>query len=156
MLLFGPGRVGNIVQHSSLDRLPGHCVGTPFEIVNIHMLAKILLTSTSTLRKGWRRFPHFFIGEGCNLKSARFNVIKVINYLEEEAEARRSNGTIQAQGQKKGMVCSLHAGRKDLQKGRVPNKVRGSGMARKRTTPKKTSRRIDTGGDPFDICKGIK
>ncbi len=55
-------------------------------IVNIHGLAEILLTTPSTLRKGWHRLPHFFIGEGRNLKSARFDVKKVVRYLEQETE----------------------------------------------------------------------
>ena len=71
------------MQHSSFKRSSRYCTDTPFEIVNIHRLAEILLTSTSTLRKGWRRLPHFYVGEGCNLKSARFDVKKVINFLEE-------------------------------------------------------------------------
>ena len=115
------------MQHSSLKRLPGYYAGTPFEIVNVHRLAEILLTSTSTLRKRWRRLPHFYVGEGCNLKSARFDVTKVINFLEEEAEAKLNNGTIQTQRQEEGMVDPIHAGWRNLQKRRVPNKVRSGG-----------------------------
>jgi len=70
------------MQHSSLRRSSKNYAVTSFEIVNIHRLAEILLTSTSTLRKNWRRLPHFYVGEGCNLKSARFDVKKVINFLE--------------------------------------------------------------------------
>jgi hypothetical protein len=144
------------MQIPSLKRSPGYYAGTPFEIVNIHRLAEILLTSTSTLRKGWRRLPHFYVGEGCNLKSARFDVTKVINFLEEEAEAKRNNGTIQTQRQEEGMVCPIHVGRRNLQKRRVPNKVRSSGVGRKRTIPDKTPSAIDTNDDPFDLCAGIK
>ena len=156
MMLLGSGRIENIMQHSSFKRLPRYYAGTPFEIVNIHRLAEILLTSTSTLRKGWQRLPHFYVGEGCNLKSARFNVTKVINFLEEEAEAKRNNGTIQTQRQEEGMVHPFHAGRRNLQKRRVPNKVRSGGVGRKRTISDKTPRAIDTNDDPFDLCGGIK
>ena len=144
------------MQLSSLRRSPRYYTGTPFEIVNIHRLAEILLTSTSTLRKGWRRLPHFYVGEGCNLKSARFNVTKVINFLEEEAEAKRNNGTIQTQRQEEGMVHPLHAGRGNLQKRGVSNKVRSGGVGRKRTIPEKTPGKIELKDDPFDLCAGIK
>ena len=144
------------MQHSSFKRSSRYCTDTSFEIVNIHRLAEILLTSTSTLRKGWRRLPHFYVGEGCNLKSARFDVKKVINFLEEEAEEKRNNGTTQTQRQEEGMVRPLHAGRRNLQKRRVPNKVRSGGVGRKRTIPDKTPRAIDANDDPFDLCGGIK
>ena len=141
---------------SGSSRSSRYGAGIPVEIVNIHRLAEILLTSTSTLRKGWRRLPHFYVGEGCNLKSARFDVTKVISFLELEAEAKHSNGTIQTQRQEEGMVRSVHAGRRNLQKGRVPNKVRSGGVGRKRTIPDKTSSAIDANDDPFDLCGGIK
>jgi hypothetical protein len=144
------------MQHSSLRRSSKNYTGTSFEIVNIHRLAEILLTSTSTLRKGWRRLPHFYVGEGCNLKSARFNVTKVINFLEEEAEAKRNNGTIQTQRQEEGLVHPLHAGRRNLQKRRISDKVRGGGMGRKRTIQDKAPRAREPKDDPFDICRGIK
>jgi hypothetical protein len=144
------------MQFSSSRRSSGYHTDTPFEIVNIHRLAEIFLTSTSTLRKGWRRLPHFYVGEGCNLKSARFDVIKVIKFLEEEAEAKHNNGTTQTQRQEEGMVRPLHAGRRNLQKRRVSDKVRSGGMGRKRTIPDKTPGAIDINDDPFDLCGGIK
>ena len=144
------------MQLSSLKRSSRYYTDTSFEIVNIHRLAEILLTSTSTLRKGWRRLPHFYVGEGCNLKSARFDVTKVINFLEEEAEAKRNNGTIQTQRQEEGMVHPIHVGRRNSQKGRVSNKIRSGGTGRKRTIPDKTPGAIDTNDDPFDLCAGIK
>ena len=127
-----------------------------FEIVNIHGLAEILLTSTSTLRKGWRRLPHFYVGNGRNLKSARFDVKRVISFLEEEAEAKSNDGAIQTQRQEQGMVSPLHAGRRNLQKRGLPNKIRGGSVGRKRTIPDKTSRAVDIKDDPFDLCGGIK
>ena len=144
------------MQLSSLKRSSRYYTDTSFEIVNIHRLAEILLTSTSTLRKGWRRLPHFYVGEGCNLKSARFNVTKDINFLEEEAEAKRNNGTIQTQRQEEGMAHPFHAGRRNLQKRRISDKVRSGGVVRKRTIPDKTPGAIDTNDDPFDLCAGIK
>ena len=144
------------MQHSSLKRSKQYCHGNNFEIVDIHRLAEILLTSTSTLRKGWRRLPHFYVGEGSNLKSARFDVKKVIKFLEEEAEVKRNDGTIQTQRQKEGMVRPIHDGRTNLQKRRVPDKVRSRGVGGKQTIPDKTSRATDTRDDPFNLCAGIK
>ena len=139
---------------SNFKRSPRYCDENYFEIVDIHRLAEILLTST--LRKGWRRLPHFYVGEGSNLKSARFDVKKVIKFLEEEAEEKRNNGTIQTQRQKEGMVRPIHDGRANLQKRRIPDKVRSSGVGGKRAIPDKTSRATDTRDDPFDLCEGIK
>ena len=53
-------------------------------IVDIYGLAEILLTSPNTLRKKWYRLPHFYVGTGRNLKSARFDVSDVIDYLKKE------------------------------------------------------------------------
>jgi hypothetical protein len=156
MLPLDPEGWQSIVADSSLRRSSRNYADIPYEIVNIHKLAKILSTSTSTLRKGWRRLPHFYVGEGCNLKSARFDVKKVINFLEEEAEARRNNGTIQAQRQEEGMVRPLHAGRGNFQKRGVSNEVRSGGMGRKRALSEKAPGRSDTKDDAFDLCAGIK
>jgi hypothetical protein len=144
------------MQLSSFNRSTRYCDCNYLEIVDIHKLAEMLLTSVSTLRKGWRRLPHFYVGEGSNLKSARFDVKKVIKFLEEEAEEKRNNGTIQTQRQKERMVRPIHDGRANLQKRRIPDKVRSSGVGGKRTIPGKTSRATDTRDDPFDLCEGIK
>lgn len=54
-------------------------------IVDIHGLSEVLATNVNTLRKRWRQIPHFFVGEGNNLKGARFDVEDVINFLKEES-----------------------------------------------------------------------
>jgi len=144
------------MSNSSLRRSASYYDDINFGIVDIHRLAEILLTSTSTLRKGWRRLPHFYVGEGSNLKSARFDVNKVIKFLEEEAEVKRNNGTIQTQRQEEGLVRPIHGGRGNLQKRRVPNKVRSNGVGGKRTIPDKTPGASNTDDDPFDLCAGIK
>ena len=125
-------------------------------IVNIHGLAEILLTSASTLRKDWRRLPHFYVGRGCNLKSARFDVIKVVDFLEREAEAGRRNGSVQTHGQKEGMVLPLHGGRGNPQERGIRDKVRSGGVGGKRAAQDKAPGTIGTKDDPFDLCKGIK
>jgi integrase len=51
------------------------------QIVNIYGLAAKLKASPHTLKKNWQNFPHFFIGDGRNLKGARFDVPEVIIYL---------------------------------------------------------------------------
>lgn len=50
-------------------------------IVDIKGLAQVLLCSESMILKTWRQYPHFFIGNGCTAKGARFDVNDVIDYL---------------------------------------------------------------------------
>ena len=56
-----------------------------YMIVDIDGLAKVLKASRFTLKKNWRSLPHFFIGDGRNLKGARFDVSEVIEHLKKEA-----------------------------------------------------------------------
>ena len=121
-------------------------------IVDIHGLAEILLTSPNTLRKKWHRLPHFYVGTGHNLKSARFDVGDVIDFLKKEAQ----NGTIQAQGTPKRVVHSVYGGRTDIQKRGISNKVRSIGMGSERTVQDKAPGGIGVQADPFNLCEGIK
>jgi hypothetical protein len=57
-----------------------------YQIVKTHELAMELKTSHHTLKKNWRNFPHFFIGDGRNLKGARFIVSEVVEHLKIEAD----------------------------------------------------------------------
>ena len=123
------------------------------QIVNIHGLAEKLLTSKSTLRKGWRRLPHFYVGEGRNLKSARFDLDKVVSYLETEVE---KNEPIQTQTKEARVVFPLHAGRNIIQKGGVSNKIGSRSVGGKRKVSDQTPGRVATGNDPFNLCAGIK
>ena len=121
-------------------------------IVDIHGLAEILLTSPNTLRKKWHRLPHFYVGTGRNLKSARFDVNDVIDFLKKEAQ----NGTIQTQATPKRVVRPIYGERINIQKRGISNKVRRIGMGRKRTVQDKAPGRIGVQYDPFNLCTGIK
>jgi len=125
---------------------------TNIHIVDIYGLSEILLTSPNTLRKKWHRLPHFYVGTGHNLKSARFDVGDVIDFLKKEAQ----NGTIQAQATPKRVVHSVYGGRTDIQKRGISNKVRSIGMGSKRTIQDKAPGKIGVQDDPFNLCTGIK
>jgi len=121
-------------------------------IVDIYGLAEILLTSPNTLRKKWHRLPHFYVGMGHNLKSARFDVGDVIDFLKKEAQ----NGTIQTQATSKRVVRSIYDRQTNTQKRGISNKVRSIGMGRKRKIQDKAPGRIGAQDDPFNLCTGIK
>jgi len=121
-------------------------------IVDIYGLAEILLTSPNTLRKKWHRLPHFYVGTGHNLKSARFDVGDVIDFLKKEAQ----NGTIQTQTTSKRVVRPVYDGRKDIQERGISDKVRSIGMGSKRTIQDKAPGTIGIQADPFNLCAGIK
>ena len=67
-------------------------------IVDAEGLAKELKCSISLLRKVWRKYPHFFIGIGRDLRGARFDLNDVLNYLKERGNYGR------LEEQKSGMV----------------------------------------------------
>lgn len=52
--------------------------------LNYKDLAKKLGRSESTMQKEWRMYPHFFVGRGRNLKSARFDFDEVLHHLKTE------------------------------------------------------------------------
>ena len=123
-----------------------------FHIVDIYGLAEILLTSPNTLRKKWHRLPHFYVGTGRNLKSARFDVNDVIDFLKKEAQ----HGTIQTQTTSKRVVRPVYDGRKGIQERGISNKIRSIGMGSKRTIQDKAPGTIGVQDDPFNLCAGIK
>jgi hypothetical protein len=53
-------------------------------IVDINGLAEALHSNRFTLRKLWRKYPHFFVGEGNDLRAARFDVDDVLTFLKRE------------------------------------------------------------------------
>ncbi len=59
-------------------------------ITDIDGLAEFLDTTRSNLRNGqlWRQFPHVFVGQGRDLRAARFNIHDVWAYL---TQARGEN-----------------------------------------------------------------
>lgn len=71
-------------------------------IVDIEKLCKMLDDDTGMLRKSWKDLPHFFIGSGQNLKSARFDVNDVLFALKAngghyECVAGPENGEVAVQ-----------------------------------------------------------
>ena len=87
-------------------------------------LAERLGSSPETLKKVWRSYPHYFVGSGRNLKSARFDLQDVLDYLKGRDYANlrlpdqtgpQVQGGVQAPGQ------ASH-------NGRIQKKGRGKGM----------------------------
>jgi hypothetical protein len=119
-----------------------------YEIVDIKGLANKLCSSPHTLKKNWRSLPHFFIGEGRNLKGARFNVPEVIEHLRKEAihvSLERS--------QKKSVDFKIPVSEKTVQERGLSDKVCCIGVGgRKMQRAKKPS---ITGTDPFNLLAGI-
>lgn len=119
-----------------------------YQIVDIKELATELKASPHTLKKNWRSFPHFFIGDGRTLKGARFDVSEVIEHLKKEAD----HVSMEKQNEKF-MDRKVQVPRPTIQKRRIQNQIGSSGMGSSKT--KGTDKSIGTGADPFDLLSGI-
>ena len=117
-------------------------------IVNIDGLAKALCTNKHTLRKRWRSLPHFFVGQGTDLRSARFDVNDVCTYLKQRGE--NYDGL---EGQQKrllgGQVPTSEA---TAQKGGVQDKTRRTALGSRGKTKGVCH---TTERDPFHLLSGI-
>jgi hypothetical protein len=109
-----------------------------------------LKASHHTLRKNWRKLPHFFIGEGKNLKGARFIVSEVIEFKIKEARHDSLAGQ-----KKKDMDRKIQVSRKAIQKRRIQDKAESSGVGS--SEARRTRKPIGTGAgrDPFNLLSGI-
>lgn len=59
------------------------------QALKYYEIAEKLNMNENTVRKAWRSWPHYFAGTGRNLKSARFDLTDVINYLKNRDYADR-------------------------------------------------------------------
>ena len=85
------------------------------QIADIRQLAEILGVSFNSLRRYWKAYPHFFVGDGRDCRGARFDVADVILYL----KAQGGNyGRIQ-DPENGEMGVQIQVSEKDLQDGRV-------------------------------------
>ena len=50
-------------------------------IVRYQDLAQHLDVSRHVIRKNWKQLPHFFVSRGRDLRSARFDVDEVVEFL---------------------------------------------------------------------------
>ena len=110
------------------------------QIVDYEGLAEALATSPKTIAKKWHEYPHFFIGTGRNLKSARFDVDDVVQYL----KARDYECLEEcARDMDRQVLVSEQA----VQKRRLQKEIRGAnlGAAKKRRTQESASK------DPFNL-----
>ena len=119
-----------------------------YNIVNYKGLARILRASEHTLKKTWRSIPHFFIGEGRNLKGARFNVPDVIEYLKKGG----NYGNLE-RSEKKSLGIEVPVSKTSIQKGRIQNKVRSINMGGEKARRTKKSATGKT--DPFNLLAGV-
>ena len=118
------------------------------QIVDINGLAKELSASKHTLKKNWRSWPHFFIGEGRNLKGARFIISEVVSHLKEEA------GNVNLEKPKAEVLGSkISVPEPSIQKRRLSNPAKSSRMGdAKAQRAKKSSL---AGDDPFNLLAGV-
>ncbi|OEU69931.1 MAG: hypothetical protein BA863_01605 [Desulfovibrio sp. S3730MH75] len=91
--------------------------------INYIKLAEILGRAALTVRNEWRIYPHYFVGIGRTLKSARFDLDEVLEYLKEQTRdviqpVQRPRGEIPLQVQVPGKA--VHKDR--------PNKKGRSGL----------------------------
>jgi hypothetical protein len=119
-----------------------------YEIVDIKGLANKLCASTHTLKKNWRSLPHFFIGDGRNLKGARFNVPEVIEHLRKEA-----NHVSLERSSKEGLDCKIQMSEKTIQERGISDKVCCNAVGGRKTQQSKKSSATET--DPFNLLAGV-
>jgi hypothetical protein len=116
------------------------------QIVDIKQLSDILHVSPFTLRKVWKGLPHFFVGEGKNLKSARFDVNDVLDHL-------KGKGNVGLED-KKELVGEVLAPEQAVQETRAPLKSGSNSLGsgeKERATPGNHSPE-----DPFDLLRDCK
>jgi len=109
-------------------------------IVDSKGLCEILNVKHRTLRDFWRDLPHFFIGRGRDLRSARFDINDVLHHLKNrdynECLVRQNQETLDLQ---------ILEGQAGIPPRRVQNEKRGDqGRARK----KKRTGQLE---DPFRL-----
>jgi len=119
-----------------------------FHIVNYKGLARILCASEHTLKKTWRSIPHFFIGEGRNLKGARFMVSDVIEHLKKGG----NYGQLE-RSEKKSLGIEVSVSEKTIQKGGFSDQIRCTHMGSRET--KRIKKSSYTGADPFNLLSGV-
>ena len=119
-----------------------------YQIVDMKGLAHELCASTHTLKKNWRSFPHFFIGEGRNLKGARFNVPEVIEHLRKEA----SHVSLERTGEEN-LGGEVSVSNETIQEGGFSNKVCSIGVGSRKAQRAKKSSTTET--DPFNLLAGV-
>lgn len=99
------------------------------QIVDIEGLAQVLHCSGRTLEKQWQQYPHFFIGEGRDLRGARFDIGDVITYLKK----RDYKDAIPRQKKEDLDRSKTHKWSED-KKNRIYNKIRSTGMGNRNST----------------------
>jgi hypothetical protein len=119
-----------------------------YQIVDIRGLSTELMASRHTLKKNWRSLPHFFIGEGKNLKGARFNVPEVIEHLRKEA-----NHVSLERSREKNLGGEVSVSNETIQERGLSNKIYSIGVGSRKAQRAKKSR--TTGTDPFNLLAGV-
>lgn len=128
------------------------------EILNYKELAAMLKISPETVRKNWRSYPHLFVGQGKDLRSARFDGMDVLDYLKKENNYEQ---LMEIPDKKRGESLS---GQIPLQ-GSTSGQVRihitegGTGVGEGRKKAVKRRGRTESGdnpGDPYDLFSLIK
>lgn len=117
--------------------------------MNYKQLAAECGVGPDTIRHIWSELPHFFVGTGRNLKSARFCLTDVLTYLKcrdyggDEIQDTIRNLAIQGQVQTE---------RQDLPQGRVHITQTGSRVDHRQADPAG----IENDKDEFGLLDGLK
>ena len=112
-------------------------------------LAEYFQVDSSTIRKVWHKLPHYFVGTGRNLKTVRFDLTDVLNfmknrdYVDLEIQNLAQSNKVQSQVQISGT---------DLPSSRVHDASSRSGMDHGKTN----GAGPDEDADTFGLCDGLK
>jgi hypothetical protein len=126
-----------------LDLIQGIAQPQP-QIVDIHGLAEVLDCSADTIQRTWRRYPHFFVTDGGDVRAVRFDVVDVLTFLKDR-DYKKHDGSIREKNKE------LGSGFKDI--GVSPEakkRIRNSG-GRKAVGAGKTAKTSRSGKSPDPI-----
>lgn len=100
------------------------------KLVDSNGLCKELSIKKRTLQSVWREYPHIFVAKGRDLRSARFDVDEVIDYLKK----RDCKDERMVQKESKKLDVQIPPQQKDVRSDRVQNQECSS-KSRARKTP---------------------
>lgn len=117
------------------------------KVVDFVGLGTALLCSAHTIRKFWRELPHFFVGTGKDLRSARFVVDDVLNHLKQRGY---NNGYMEKQADRV-LGGKILVQKESLQEGGVSQKSRCNSMGGLEKRGVRSTKNID----PYNLLGGV-
>jgi len=131
-------------------------------IVDYKELARILKISPESLKKNWRKYPHFFPLSGTDLRGARFDVADVMKFLKD----KNYEQTIEVHNESRGEISGqIYAPGNSSRQRRIQSNCGSASVGEAGATPSGSKRtnegnscstEFDTREDKFDLLRLVK